>query len=391
MNVKGKLSLRVSVCDFTNILTLQTFFHQPHETYIYEGELMYTLLLVLFTMIVSLIITPIIIKISYRLGIVDKPNYRKIHKQPISVLGGTVILFSFLIGIWLGHPIETEVKPLIIGAVIIYLVGLIDDIYDLKPLVKLAGQIVAALVVVFYGVTIDFISLPIGPTIHFGILSVPITVIWIIAITNAINLIDGLDGLASGVSAIALLTIGFIAILQGNIFIIMICSVLFGTLLGFLVFNFHPAKIFLGDSGALLIGFIVGFLSLLGFKNITFVSLFFPIVILAVPFIDTLFAMIRRVKKGQHIMQADKSHLHHKLLQLGYSHRQTVMLIYSIALMFSLSSIILYLSQPWGVLMMLILIVITIELIVEFTGLIDDDYRPLLKLIEQRERKHRGE
>ena len=233
MNVKGKLSLCVSVCDFTNILTSQTFFHQPHETYIYEGELMYTLLLVLFTMIVSLIITPIIIKISYRLGIVDKPNYRKIHKQPISVLGGTVILFSFLIGIWLGHPIETEVKPLIIGAVIIYLVGLIDDIYDLKPLVKLAGQIVAALVVVFYGVTIDFISLPIGPTIHFGILSVPITVIWIIAITNAINLIDGLDGLASGVSAIALLTIGFIAILQGNIFIIMICSVLFGTLLGF--------------------------------------------------------------------------------------------------------------------------------------------------------------
>ena len=217
MNVKGKLSLRVSVSDFTNILTLQTFFHQPHETYIFEGELMYTLLLVLFTMIVSLIITPIIIKISYRLGIVDKPNYRKIHKQPISVLGGTVILFSFLIGIWLGHPIETEVKPLIIGAVIIYLVGLIDDIYDLKPLVKLAGQIVAALVVVFYGVTIDFISLPIGPTIHFGILSVPITVIWIIAITNAINLIDGLDGLASGVSAIALLTIGFIAILQGNI------------------------------------------------------------------------------------------------------------------------------------------------------------------------------
>ena len=229
----------------------------------------------------------------------------------------------------------------------------------------------------YYGVTIDFISLPIGPTIHFGILGIPITVVWIVAITNAINLIDGLDGLASGVATIALMTIGFIAILQANIFIMMICSVLIGALLGFLFFNFHPAKIFLGDSGALLIGFIVGFLSLLGFKNITFVSLFFPIVILAVPFIDTLFAMIRRVKKGQHIMQADKSHLHHKLLELGYSHRQTVILIYSIALLFSLSSIILYLSQPWGVLMMLILILITIELIVEFTGLIDDDYKPL--------------
>lgn len=355
------------------------------QNYINEGELMYTLLLIIFSMIVSLILTPIVIKVSHKLGIVDQPNFRKVHTKPISVLGGTVILISFLVGIWLGHPIETEVKPLVIGSVLIYLVGLIDDIYDLKPIIKLLGQVIAALVVVYYGVTIDFISLPIGLTIHFGILGIPITVIWIVAITNAINLIDGLDGLASGVSMIALMTIGFIAILQANIFIMMICSVLIGALLGFLFFNFHPAKIFLGDSGALLVGFIVGFLSLLGFKNITFVSLFFPIVILAVPFIDTLFAMIRRVKKGQHIMQADKSHLHHKFLELGYSHRQTVLLIYSIALLFSLASIILYLSQPWGVLMMFILILITIELIVEFTGLIDDDYRPLLKLIENKE------
>ena len=164
----------------------------------------------------------------------------------------------------------------------------------------------------------------------------------------------------------------------------MICSLLIGALLGFLFFNFHPATIFLGDSGALMIGFIIGFLSLLGFKNITFISLFFPIVILAVPFIDTLFAMIRRVRNGQHIMQADKSHLHHKLLALGYTHRQTVLLIYSIAIMFSLSSIILYLSQPLGLLLMFILIVITIELIVEFTGLIDDSYRPILNLISKK-------
>ncbi|HCW9244259.1 TPA: undecaprenyl/decaprenyl-phosphate alpha-N-acetylglucosaminyl 1-phosphate transferase, partial [Staphylococcus aureus] len=289
---------------------------------------MVTLLLVAVTMIVSLTITPIVIAISKRLNLVDKPNFRKVHTKPISVMGGTVILFSFLIGIWIGHPIETEIKPLIIGAIIMYVLGLVDDIYDLKPYIKLAGQIAAALVVAFYGVTIDFISLPMGTTIHFGFLSIPITVIWIVAITNAINLIDGLDGLASGVSAIGLITIGFIAILQANIFITMICCVLLGSLIGFLFYNFHPAKIFLGDSGALMIGFIIGFLSLLGFKNITIIALFFPIVILAVPFIDTLFAMIRRVKKGQHIMQADKSHLHHKLLALGYTHRQTVLLIY---------------------------------------------------------------
>ncbi|MEL3749000.1 MraY family glycosyltransferase, partial [Staphylococcus haemolyticus] len=296
---------------------------------------MYTLLLIAVTLVISLILTPMIIKVSIKFDLVDRPNFRKVHTKPVSVLGGTVILLSFLIGIWLGHPIEREVKPLVMGAIVMYLVGLIDDIYDLKPILKLIGQIVAASIVAFYGITIDFISFPMGPTIHFGILSIPITIIWIVAITNAINLIDGLDGLASGVSAIGLITIAFIAILQANVFIIMICSVLIGSLLGFLCFNFHPAKIFLGDSGALLIGFIIGFLSLLGFKNITFISLFFPIVILAVPFIDTLFAMIRRMRNGQHIMQADKSHLHHKLLALGYSHRQTVLLIYSIAILFS--------------------------------------------------------
>lgn len=345
---------------------------------------MYTLLLIVVTLVISLIITPIIIKVSFKFNLVDRPNYRKVHTKPVSVMGGTVILLSFLIGLCLGHPIERAVKPLVIGLIIMYFVGIIDDIYDLKPILKLIGQIIAASVVVFYGITIDFISFPIGPTIHFGILSIPITIIWIVAITNAINLIDGLDGLASGVSVIGLTTIGFIAILQGNVFIIMICSLLIGALLGFLFFNFHPATIFLGDSGALMIGFIIGFLSLLGFKNITFISLFFPIVILAVPFIDTLFAMIRRVRNGQHIMQADKSHLHHKLLALGYTHRQTVLLIYSIAIMFSLSSIILYLSQPLGVLLMFILIVITIELIVEFTGLIDDSYRPILNLISKK-------
>ena len=297
---------------------------------------MYTLLLIAVTLVISLILTPMIIKVSIKFDLVDRPNFRKVHTKPVSVLGGTVILLSFLIGIWLGHPIEREVKPLVMGAIVMYLVGLIDDIYDLKPILKLIGQIVAASIVAFYGITIDFISFPMGPTIHFGILSIPITIIWIVAITNAINLIDGLDGLASGVSAIGLITIAFIAILQANVFIIMICSVLIGSLLGFLCFNFHPAKIFLGDSGALLIGFIIGFLSLLGFKNITFISLFFPIVILAVPFIDTLFAMIRRMRNGQHIMQADKSHLHHKLLALGYSHRQTVLLIYSIEILFSL-------------------------------------------------------
>ena len=345
---------------------------------------MYTLTLIAVSMIVSLITAPIVIAVSKKLDIVDKPNFRKVHTKPISMMGGAVILIAFFIGIWLGHPIERETKPLLLGAIVIYLVGLIDDLYDINPILKLLGQIAAASIVVMYGVTIDFITLPMGPTLHFGWFSIPITIIWFVAIINAINLIDGLDGLAAGVSTIAYVTIAFIAILQGNIFIIMICSVQIGALLGFLVFNFHPAKIFLGDNGALLLGFIIAFVSLLGFKNITLISLFFPVVILAVPFIDTLFAMIRRVKKGQRIMQADKSHLHHRLLDLGYTHRQTVILIYAIAIMFSVVSVILYLSQPWGVFLMIILIILTIELIVEFTGLIDNNYRPLLNMIARK-------
>lgn len=342
---------------------------------------MFTLQLILLTMIVSLILTPLVIVLSIKIGAVDMPNVRKVHTKPVSVLGGSVILISFLIGLWWGKPVEHETVPIILGAIVIYIIGLVDDLYDMKPLVKLAGQIAVSLIVVFNHVTLDFITLPFGVVIEFGIFSIPMTIFWVVAVMNAINLIDGLDGLASGISCIALVTIGFIAILQQNIFIMMICSVLIGSLLGFLVFNSHPAKIFLGDSGALLLGYIIGVLSLLGFKNITLISLFFPMVILAVPFIDMLFAVIRRLHNRQSIVQADKSHLHHRLLDLGYTHRQTVILIYMIAILFSISSVILYLSPPYGVLMMFIMILITIELIVEFTGLVNANYRPILNLL----------
>ncbi|MCH4984867.1 undecaprenyl/decaprenyl-phosphate alpha-N-acetylglucosaminyl 1-phosphate transferase [Macrococcoides goetzii] len=344
---------------------------------------MFTLKLIMITIIISFILTPVIIKFSHVVGALDKPNFRKVHTKPVSVLGGVVILISFLIGIWIGHPVEPEIKPIIIGAVLINMLGIIDDLFDLSAIVKLIGQIGVALIVVMHGITLDLITLPFGVVIEFGYLSIPMTILWIVAVTNAINLVDGLDGLAAGVSMIALGTIGFIAILQQNIFIMMLCSVLIGSLIGFLRYNFYPAKIFLGDNGALMLGFIIGVLSLLGFKNITLISLFFPIIILAVPFIDMSFAMIRRYRQGKPIMQADKSHLHHKLLGLGYTHAQTVILIYSIAILFSIASIILYLSTRIGAILIVTLIIITIELIVEFTGLIDDDHKPMLKTIRR--------
>ncbi len=340
---------------------------------------MFTLKLIFITAVISLIITPLMIKVSPLIGALDKPNKRKVHTVPVSMLGGVVLLISFLVGLVIGHPLEREYLPIVIGAILINFLGLIDDLYDLKPIVKLIGQIAISSIVVYYDITLDLITLPFGIIIEFGIFSVPMTILWIVAVTNAINLIDGLDGLAAGVSLIALCTIGFISILQQNIFIMMICSVLIGSILGFIRYNFYPAKIFLGDNGALMLGYIIGVLSLLGFKNITLISLFFPIIILAVPFIDMLVAMIRRYRQGKPIMQADKSHLHHKLLELGYTHPQTVILIYSIAILFSIASIILYLSTSWGAVLIGFMILITIEMIVELTGLIDESYRPLLK------------
>lgn len=340
---------------------------------------MFTLKLIFITAVISLIITPLMIKVSPLIGALDKPNKRKVHTVPVSMLGGVVLLISFLVGLVIGHPLEREYLPIVIGAILINFLGLIDDLYDLKPIVKLIGQIAISSIVVYYDITLDLITLPFGIIIEFGIFSIPMTILWIVAVTNAINLIDGLDGLAAGVSLIALCTIGFISILQQNIFIMMICSVLIGSILGFIRYNFYPAKIFLGDNGALMLGYIIGVLSLLGFKNITLISLFFPIIILAVPFIDMLVAMIRRYRQGKPIMQADKSHLHHKLLELGYTHPQTVILIYSIAILFSIASIILYLSTSWGAVLIGFMILITIEMIVELTGLIDESYRPLLK------------
>lgn len=181
------------------------------------------------------------------------------------------------------------------------------------------------------GLEVEFINLPFfTDTLQFGIFSIPITILWIVAIINAINLIDGLDGLAGGVSTIALVTIATMALIKGDLFVAMVALTVIGSTLGFLKYNFHPAKIFMGDTGALFLGYIIAVLSLLGFKNVTMISLIVPIIILGVPISDTFFAIIRRIVNKQPISVADKSHLHHCLLDLGFTHKQTVLLIYAL-------------------------------------------------------------
>lgn len=296
-------------------------------------------------------------------------------------LGGLAIYLSFIIGLLVLRPEDELAIPIILGSLIIIITGVLDDMIELSAKFKLAGQLAAALVVVLGGAQVDFINLPFFGKLEFGMFSIPLTIIWIVGITNAINLIDGLDGLAAGVSSIALITISGMAILMGDTYVLSIGLIVLGSTLGFLVYNFHPAKIFMGDTGALFLGYMISVLALLGFKNVTMISLILPVIILGVPISDTFFAIIRRLVNKQPLSAPDKSHLHHCLLRLGFSHRQTVLLIYAMAAMFGLSAVIMSQATVWGALIFITLLLIVIELFVEKIGLVNKDYKPLLKMV----------
>ena len=339
------------------------------------------LLTLVLCFLLSVAITPLVKKVAIAIGAIDKPDPRKVHQKIMPRLGGLAIYISFIIGFLALGLMNRETLPIILGCTIIIITGILDDKYTLSAKVKLIGQIVAAIVVVMNGVVIEFINLPFGGMIEFGIFSIPITILWIVGITNAVNLIDGLDGLAAGVSSIALITISGMALLKGDLFTSSLGIILLGSTLGFLVHNFYPAKIFMGDTGALFLGYMISVLSLLGFKNVTMLSLIIPIIILGVPISDTFFAIIRRFLNKSPISAPDKSHLHHCLLRSGFSHRQTVLLIYAMAAMFSLTAFIFSQATIRGALLVIIVMLVVIELFVEKVGLVGKDYKPLLKFL----------
>ncbi|WP_342433018.1 MraY family glycosyltransferase [Neobacillus sp. FSL H8-0543] len=341
----------------------------------------YVTLIVCF--LASILLTPVVKKLAFKIGATDSPNHRKVHKNVMPRLGGLAIFISFIIGILIINPESSYHLPIVLGSIVILLTGMVDDIKEISPKVKLGGQIIAALIVVVMGdISVQFINLPFGGKIDFGIFSIPITMIWIIGITNAINLIDGLDGLAAGVSSIALLTIAGMAAVMGNAYVLVIALILAVSTIGFLGYNFHPAKIFMGDTGALFLGFMIGVLALLGFKNVAFISFVIPIIILGVPISDTFFAIIRRLVNKQPLSAPDKSHLHHCLMRTGFSHKQAVLLIYAMAAVFGLAAFIFSQSTVWGSLIVILALLITIEVIVEKIGLIREDYQPLLKFMK---------
>ncbi|MBO8168473.1 MAG: undecaprenyl/decaprenyl-phosphate alpha-N-acetylglucosaminyl 1-phosphate transferase [Thermoanaerobacteraceae bacterium] len=276
-------------------------------------------------------ITPQLKKLAKRVGAVDIPDNRKVHRRVMPRIGGLGIYLGFVAALLVMFPLTAELKGLLVGGSIILVFGLVDDIRGISPKVKLAGQVIAALVAVHAGIRVDFITNPFGDIITLGRLAVPVTVFWIVGVTNAINLIDGLDGLAAGTSAIAAVTMAVVAVMEGHLAVAVMAAALAVSILGFLKYNFHPAQIFMGDSGSLFLGFTLAVLAIMGLtKSATIISVFIPVIILGIPIFDTFFAVVRRYLQGKPIFQADKGHLHHRLLHMGLSHKQTVLAIYGV-------------------------------------------------------------
>ena len=326
-----------------------------------------SLLIVGVCLIIVALIIPIIKKIALHINALDIPDARKVHTKPIPRLGGLGIFIGFLIGYMIFGKATIQMNSILIGSFIILLTGIIDDIKPISAKAKLIGQIFASCVVVFYGnILLSNITI-LGLDINLGIFAYPVTILFIVACANVINLIDGLDGLAGGISSIFYLSTIIICFFQSRFMELelILSLIMLGSTLGFLVHNFHPAKIFAGDSGALFMGFMIAIISLLGFKTTAITSVFIPLMILAVPILDTLFAIIRRLLKHQKISTPDKQHLHHQLLKMKFSHRNTVLIIYGITALFSLASILYTLNDNedifigriiYGILMIIVLI-----------------------------------
>ena len=303
-------------------------------------------------LVVALITTPVVKNLAVRMGAVDVPrDGRRMHDHPIPRMGGLAIFFGFLLSVVVFMDLDGQMRGMLLGAVIIVVLGIFDDIYSLRAMFKFVVQIIAALVAALSGNVIEIVSNPnvFSSDLYWdlGWLAVPVTVVWIVAITNAVNLIDGLDGLACGVSAISSMTLLVIslAISDGPVAVLM--AALTGACLGFLPYNMNPAKIFMGDTGSTFLGYILAVVSIQGlFKLYTIISFAVPFLMLGLPIFDTCFAFIRRIAHGQSPMHADRSHVHHRLIDMGLNQKQAVAVLYIISAILGLSAVVLTTSGP---------------------------------------------
>ncbi|HFI0506784.1 TPA: glycosyltransferase family 4 protein [Streptococcus suis] len=356
------------------------------------------IMVIITTMVISAIATPLVRFLSFKVGAVDNPNARRINKVPMPSAGGLAIFIAFtLAALWFLPGIVTHVNfhgtyfdyilPLVVASTIIVVTGFIDDVKELTPAPKMLGIVIAASIIWFFTeFHFDSFKIPFGgPFIIFPTwLSFFLTVLWIVAITNAVNLIDGLDGLVSGVSIISLTTMGIVSYFflhDSNIFLTLTIFILVAAIIGFLPYNYHPAIIYLGDTGALFIGFMIGVLSLQGLKNSTAVAVVTPMIILGVPITDTVMAIVRRKLSGQKISEADRMHLHHRLLSLGLTHRGTVLVIYAISFIFSLTSLLLNVSSRVGGVLLVLTMGLGVEVLCELIGIFGENRTPLLNVL----------
>ena len=301
--------------------------------------------------LVCFAMTPPVKRFAERIGAVDQPSERRINKVPIPRMGGLAIFLGFVLTALLFVPLSTQVTGILLGAVIIAVMGAVDDIVSLNAWIKLLGQIVAAVVVIRCGLVFDAISNPnpLSPTttIEIGWLSVPLTILWIVGCTNAVNLIDGLDGLAVGVSAISSVTMLVVSLIVSEPIVSLLLAILTGACLGFMPYNLNPAKIFMGDVGSQLLGFVLSTVSILGlFKLQAIITFLVPLLALALPLADTTFAFFRRILHGQSPFHPDRGHLHHRLLDMGMSQKQAVALMYGISAILGLSAVLMTGKSP---------------------------------------------
>ena len=331
-------------------------------------DIWYLLLALLSAAIVSCVATPLVKVLAVKYGAVDVPkDNRRMHDHPIPRMGGLAIFIGFMASMFLFMNLDAPKIGMLAGAVIIVILGVLDDKYALPAKPKFLVQIIAAVIAVMAGNRIDVLS---NPNIfsseavwHLGWLAYPVTVIWIVAITNAVNLIDGLDGLACGVSTISSATMLMIAMRFSELDVAVMMAALVGACVGFLPYNFNPAKIFMGDTGSTFLGFVMATVSVNGmFKQYAFISFVVPFLVLGLPIFDVCFAVVRRVSHGQSPMQPDRGHVHHRLIAMGFSQKQAVGVLYVISAILGLSAVVLAVSDAVKAMLFLLAMGVTVAL-----------------------------
>ena len=307
----------------------------------------YVLEAMMVALVVSFLMTPVVKTLAYKVGAIDVPkDARRMHKKPVPRLGGLAIFIGFMVSALLFVPITDEMKSILLGAVVIVILGVIDDSMALPAKLKFVVQILAALIPATHGVTIRAFSNPniFSENLYWvlGGLSIPITVLWIVGVTNSVNLIDGLDGLANGVSTISATTMLVISLMLAEADVSITLAALVGASVGFLPYNLNPAKMFMGDTGATFLGYILATMSIQGlFKYYAVISFVVPFLILGLPIFDTGFAFFRRIANGQSPMHADRGHIHHRLIDMGLNQKQAVATLYVISAILGLSAVVL--------------------------------------------------